>query len=117
HELERGGHVHPAVQQHQLRRARGAPVAHVIAQSAHLEELRLAVPHVSGNATCGVRPEITSASRLAEPQASVQPSVPWPVLRYRLRSRVLPITGTLLGVAGRRPVQLSTTVTPPSAGK
>ena len=30
--------------------------------------------------------------------------------------QVLPITGTLLGVAGRSPVQLSTVVMPPSAG-
>jgi hypothetical protein len=42
---------------------------------------------------------------LPEPQACVQPSVPWPVFRNRLGSLLWPMIGTLLGVAGRRPLQ------------
>ena len=45
------------------------------------------------------------AMLLPEPQEWVQPSVPWPVLRYRLLTLQRPISGTLDGVAGRRPVQ------------
>ena len=41
----------------------------------------------------GVRPEMRSAITRPEPQAMVQPSVPWPVLRCRLAKRVAPITG------------------------
>ena len=97
------------------RRAR-CPAPHVVAQAADLEELRLALPHVNGKShlRAGGR-ETRSASALPEPQASVQPSVPCPVFRKRLRSLVRPMTGTLLGVAGRRPVQLSTAVIAPSA--
>ena len=55
--------------------------------------------------TSGTRPLTISASALPEPQECVQPSVPCPVLRNRLSSLVRPISGTLLGVAGRRPVR------------
>ena len=41
--------------------------------------------HKNGNSTSGRRPPIKSAVARPEPQASVQPSVPWPVFRYRLR--------------------------------
>lgn len=43
--------------------------------------------------------------RLPDSQAWVQPSVPCAVLRNRLGSLQRPMVGTLLGVAGRRPVQ------------
>jgi hypothetical protein len=48
-------------------------------------------------------PLIISASAAAEPQDMVQPSVPWPVFSHRLPKRVRPMSGTLDGVAGRRP--------------
>ena len=42
----------------------------------------------------GVLPLTRSASTRPEPQAMVQPSVPCPVLRYRLDSRAGPMNGT-----------------------
>jgi hypothetical protein len=45
HELERRRHVHPAVQQEELRRARIAPAAAVIAQAAHRDEQGFAGLH------------------------------------------------------------------------
>ena len=59
----------------------------------------------NAKSTSGASPLTMRAIDLPEPQACVQPSVPWPVLRNRFGSFVLPISGTLLGVAGRRPVQ------------
>ena len=52
-----------------------------------------------------------------EPQECVQPSVPWPVFRYRLGSFERPMMGTLLGVAGRRPVQNCACCVSPAPGK
>src|SRR2546427_971277 len=52
--------------------------------------------------TAGCLPLTRSASAMPEPQAWVQPSVPWPVFRNRLAMGERPISGTLLGVAGRR---------------
>src|SRR5688572_14511988 len=101
-ELERSRHVHPAVQEHHFGRAGRWPAPNVVAQAADPEVLRYAGLHVMGNATAGHRPEIKSAMSAAEPHASVQPSVPCPVFIYRLGNRVRPITGTLLGVAGRK---------------
>src|SRR6185295_19516925 len=108
HELERSRDIHPAVQQHYLRRSLPRPAPHVVAQLADLQELRFILSHVKRNSTSGLRPETRSASALPDPQARVQPSVPCPVLRKRFAKRVRPMTGTLLGVAGRNPAQVLT---------
>src|SRR4051812_39869216 len=55
---------------------------------------------VKAKSTSGLRPEMMSASALPEPQAMVQPSVPWPVLRKRFGYFVPPMMGTLEGVEG-----------------
>src|SRR5262249_53327110 len=67
-------------------------------------ECERAQPSRKANPISGRRPETISASAFPEPAAIVHPSVPCPVLRYRLEYRVLPIRGTFDGVAGRRPV-------------
>ncbi len=61
-------------------------------------------------------PEIQSASKAAEPVASVNPSAPWPTLSQRLRNRVGPISGVPRGVAGRRPAHWSTMSHRPTSG-
>jgi len=44
-ELERRRHVHPAVQEEKFRRGFAAPGAHVVAQAADVDKLRLALFH------------------------------------------------------------------------
>ncbi|KAG1252331.1 hypothetical protein G6F66_015219 [Rhizopus arrhizus] len=61
-------------------------------------------------------PMTWSATSLPEPQALVQPRVPWPVFRQRSPERVGPTTGVLSGVMGRRPVQNSAWATCPLSG-
>ena len=47
----------------------------------------------------------------------VQPRVPWPVLAKSFRQRVSPMIGTLPGVAGRSPAQVSMPSRRPARGK
>ena len=59
-------------------------------------------------------PLMSSAMALPEPAPCVQPSVPWPAFTHSLPTRVRPMKGMLVGVAGRRPVQYCGS--PPSSG-
>src|SRR5256885_16017026 len=72
---------------------------------------------VNLNSTSGSRPDMISANALPDPAAMVQPSVPWPVLRYRFSKRVRPMSGTLDGVEGRSPVQNVARSYSPAPGK
>ena len=66
--------------------------------------MRLQAP-ANAKSTSGFSPLTMRAMLLPEPQECVQPSVPWPVLRNSFAGLLRPMIGTLLGVAGRRPVQ------------
>ncbi len=59
-------------------------------------------------------PLSSSAMALPEPAPCVQPSVPCPAFTHSLPTRVWPMKGMLVGVAGRRPVQYWGL--PPSSG-
>src|SRR5258705_13936032 len=69
------------------------------------------------NSGSGFRPLTMSASARPDPQASVQPSVPCPVLRKRLEYFERPMSGRLLGVAGRRGGQNFPSAARPPFGK
>ena len=65
----------------------------------------------------GVKPLIICDSSFAEPQAKVQPKVPWPEFNQRFGISVAPMKGTLPGVAGRNPAQNCMSLTPSRLGK
>ena len=66
-ELERRRHVHPAVQQPQLRRRWLAPGAHVVAQTADVEDVRLAWFHRS-TYSCPIRGSTSRCLRIGVPR-------------------------------------------------
>ena len=51
----------------------------------------------------GLSPLTISAIADPEPQAKVQPNVPWPEFKYKLPNFVRPTIGTLDGVIGLKP--------------